>query len=74
VLDEKVMAAVDSPGSPGFDYRQLGDLLAALVASGRIAGADFAIYDPERDPGHAHARGIVDCVAHGLQPLSARKT
>ena len=73
VLDEKVMPAVDSPGSPGFDYRQLAELIAALVASGRIAGADFAIYDPERDPGHAHARGIVDCIADGLRPLSARK-
>ncbi len=73
VLDEKVMPAVDSPGSPGFDYRQLAELVAALVASGRIAGTDFAIYDPERDPGHAHARGIVDCIADGLRSLSARK-
>ena len=68
VLDEKVMPAVDSPGSPGFDYRQLSELMAALVSSGRIAGADFAIYDPERDPGHAHARGIVDCIAAGIRP------
>ena len=72
VLDEKVMPAVDSPGSPGFDFRQLGELMAALVASGRIAGADFAIYDPERDPGYTHARGIVDCIAAGLRsPLTA---
>lgn len=74
VLDEKVMPAVDSPGSPGFDYRQLAELVSALVASGRIAGADFAIYDPERDSGHAHARGIVDCIAEGLRPLSAGKS
>ena len=53
VLDEKVMPAVDSPGSPGFDYAQLADLVGRLAASGRIVGADFAIYDPERDPGHA---------------------
>ena len=67
VLDQKVMPAVDSPGSPGFDYEQLAQLLRLLVASGRIAGADFAIYDPERDPGHAHARGLVRCIAKGIK-------
>ena len=66
VLDEKVMNAVDSPGSPGFDYGELAGLVRTLVASGRIAGADFAIYDPDRDPGHAHARGIVECIAAGI--------
>ena len=67
VLDQKVMPAVDSPGSPGFDYEQLAQLMRLLVASGRIAGADFAIYDPERDPGHAHARGLVGCIAKGIK-------
>lgn len=66
VLDEKVMSAVDSPGSPGLDYEELAGLVRALVSSGRIVGADFAIYDPSRDPGHAHARGIVTCIAAGL--------
>ena len=66
VLDEKVMPAVDSPGSPGFDYEQLSDLIGRLAASGRIIGADFAIYDPERDPGHQHARDLVACIAGGI--------
>jgi arginase len=66
VLDATVMDAVDSPGSPGFDYGELAGLLRALIASGRIAGADFAIYDPERDPGHRHARGIVECIAAAM--------
>jgi len=67
VLDQKVMSAVDSPGSPGLDYEQLAQFLRLLIASGRIAGADFAIYDPERDPGHAHARGLVRCIAKGIK-------
>ena len=66
VLDEKVMPAVDSPGSPGFDYRQLAELIAVLVISGRIAGADFAIYDPELDRGHRHAPELVRCIADGI--------
>ena len=45
VLDEAVMPAVDSPGKPGFSFDELSRFIAALTASGRIAGADFAIYD-----------------------------
>jgi arginase len=71
VLDEKVMPAVDSPGSPGFDYEQLSALAGSLAASGRVAGMDFAIYDPERDPGHAHARDLVACIAASVCPRAA---
>jgi arginase len=71
VLDEKVMPAVDSPGSPGLDYGQLAALVGALAASGRVAGMDFAIYDPERDPGHAHAADLVACIAAGVSRRTA---
>ena len=71
VLDEKVMPAVDSPGSPGFDYGQLSALVGLLAASGRVAGMDFAIYDPERDPGHAHAPDLVACIAAGVRQRAA---
>jgi arginase len=71
VLDEKVMPAVDSPGSPGFDYGQLSALVGALAASGRVAGMDFAIYDPARDPGHAHAADLVACIAASVRPRAA---
>ena len=71
VLDEKVMPAVDSPGSPGFDYGQLSALVRLLAASGRVAGMDFAIYDPERDPGHAHAPDLVACIAASVRQRAA---
>jgi arginase len=67
VLDQKVMPAVDSPGSPGLNFEQLADLVNALCASGRIAGADFAIYDPERDSGLHYAQPIVQCIARGVR-------
>ena len=65
VLDQTVMPAVDSPGSPGLDYEQLASLIAALCGSGRIAGASFTIYDPgersprkiSRTPGGLHRAG-----------------
>jgi arginase len=71
VLDEKVMPAVDSPGSPGFDYGQLAALVGALAASGRVPGMNFSIYDPERDPDHAHAKDIVACIAASVRPRAA---
>lgn len=71
VLDEAVMPAVDSPGSPGFDYSQLSALVAALCASGRMAGVNFAIYDPERDPNRLHAKPLVQCIADGVRLSSA---
>jgi arginase len=63
VLDQGSLPAVDSPGTPGLDFEELESLLATLVMSGRIAGIDFAIYDPGLDPGHAHAKRIAQCIA-----------
>ena len=67
VLDQKVMNAVDSPGSPGFDYAQLAQLLRALIGSGRVIGLDVCIYDPDLDPGHRFAKPIADCLANALR-------
>jgi arginase family enzyme len=66
VLDEDVMPAVDSPGSPGFDYAQLSELIRTLCMSGRVVVADFAIYDPERDPRSRYAAPLVRCIAEAL--------
>jgi arginase len=67
VLDQSVMPAVDSPGSPGFTYAQLSQLMAALCASERFLGINFTIYDPERDKGTRYARPLVECIANGLR-------
>jgi len=70
VLDQSVMPAVDSPGSPGLDYLQLTELVDALCASGRIIGTNFTIYDPERDPEARYARPLVRCIADGVRGRS----
>jgi arginase len=67
VLDEKVMNAVDSPGSPGFDFAQLSALLRALIGSGRVLGLDVCIYDPDLDAGHRFAKPIVECLAGAVR-------
>lgn len=66
ILDESVMPAVDSPGSPGLNFEQLGAMLEAIVASGRIMGANFTIYDPELDPDRRYAGPIVACIARAV--------
>lgn len=63
VLDQDVMPAVDSPGSPGFDYGFLSRLLRGLVTQDRVLGLNVTIYDPELDPKGDYARGIVGCLA-----------
>ena len=70
VLDQSVMPAVDSPGSPGFSYAQLAGLVRVLCASGRIIGTNFTIYDPERDPEARYASPLVRCIADGVRGRS----
>ena len=67
VLDEKVMNAVDSPGTPGFDFTQLAMLLRTVIASGRVAGMTVCIYDPDLDPDHRFAKPIVECLAAAVR-------
>lgn len=67
VLDQAVMPAVDSPGTPGFHYAQLAGLVGALCASGRVVGTNFTIYDPDRDPQARYARPLVDCMADAVR-------
>ncbi len=58
VLDESIMPAVDSPGSPGLTFAQLRSLIAQLYRSEHLAGATIAIYDPARDPESRYAGPI----------------
>jgi arginase len=59
VLDQAVMPAVDSPGSPGIDEPDLIDLLRALVKQKLCAGMTVTIYDPDLDPQGECAARIV---------------
>jgi hypothetical protein len=40
--------------------------VAALRAFGRVAGVDFAIYDPELDEAR-HAPALVRCIAEAVR-------
>jgi arginase len=59
VLDPGVMPAVDSPEPDGLSLPELSDVLRVLLASGRSAGMDVTILDPDRDPDGSSARLLV---------------
>jgi arginase len=69
VLDQSVMPAVDSPGSPGFSYDELVFFISGLIETGRVAGADVAIYDPDLDPTGEYAAAIAQALNAAFAPL-----
>ena len=70
VLDQTVLPAVDSPGSPGLDFAQLAELLSRLLDSGRVIGLDVTIYDPELDPDGQYLPDIVDTLTNAMTALT----
>jgi arginase len=59
VLDQTVMPAVDSPGSPGIDPDQLRTILARLIAEDRCVGMSVTIFDPDLDADGSLASWLV---------------
>jgi arginase len=73
ILDQAVMPAVDSPGSPGLDHAGLAALLRGFLASPRCLGLTITIYDPDLDPDGTYARALVGMLADGLAPLTGSR-
>jgi arginase len=74
VLNETTMPAVDSPGTPGFDFDQLTQLVRGLVERLPVIGVSIASFDPDLDPSGAIAARAVDFLAAGLEPLGESRT
>jgi arginase len=66
VLDQAVLPAVDSPGTPGLTAAELRVLLRAMMSTHCVIGADFTIYDPDLDPHRRYPQMLVDCIAQGI--------
>ncbi|MET0757501.1 MAG: arginase family protein [Mycobacterium sp.] len=70
VLDPVVFAAQglpdveDEPG--GLTWRQLTDLVRAILETGACVGFSIAIYDPDQDPDRTDATNIVNFVRNAL--------
>ena len=59
VLDEAVMPAVDSPGSPGLDPNDVVMILRTLAVDSRCRGMTMTVFDPDLDPAGEHAALLV---------------
>lgn len=71
VLDQAVFAAVDSPGSPGLDFAQLGTLIHGVRRTCPVIGADVCVFDPEKDPDGRLARRLSSTLAEGFSGAGA---
>lgn len=67
VLDQTLMPAVDSPGSPGIDPDDLVVILSALAVDQHCIGMDMTIYDPDLDPTGDLARLLVSLLGRVLK-------
>lgn len=63
VLDQRIMPAVDSPGSPGLDVDEVVHVLGRCVAEPGCIGMTLTVFDPDLDPDGAYAAIIVDILS-----------
>jgi arginase len=63
VLDQTVMPAVDSPGSPGIDRLWLENIGAKLLQNPLCCGMTVSVFDPDLDPDGRYAALIVEMLA-----------
>jgi len=72
VLDQAVMPAVDSPGSPGIAPDDLVKILTPFVADHRCRGMTVTVFDPDLDPDGRFAAIIVGLMAQLPFPVRLR--
>ena len=63
VLDEEAFPATDYLMPGGISLAELDELLAPLFASDALIGASVACFNPEKDPGRACGRALVEALA-----------
>jgi len=71
VLDDAILPAVDYRQPGGLSPDELATILAAAMATGRVAGIEVTIYNPALDPdGTAGAAltGVLACGLRGAAP------
>jgi arginase len=68
VLGEDVFPATDYPMPDGLDLGQLIGLMRPLAASPALIGASVGCYNPEKDPGDACGRALVEALGAAFAP------
>ncbi|PHM65459.1 arginase [Xenorhabdus stockiae] len=60
VLDQSIMPAVDSPGSPGIELSWLKNIGAQLINNPLCCGMTVSVFDPDLDPDGYYAELIIE--------------
>jgi arginase len=60
VLDQDLFPATDYPMPGGASWEEVGALLTPLLGSPALIGASLACYNPDKDPGQACGRTLVE--------------
>jgi arginase len=66
VLHDTVMPAVDYRQPDGLFADELTTILAAAIATGRVAGVDVTIYNPALDPAATAGAALTEALTRGL--------
>jgi arginase len=67
VLDEVVFPATDYLMPDGMTWDELLGVLTPVTASPHLIGMSLACYNPEKDPGMASGRALVDALASAIR-------
>lgn len=65
-LDDAVMPAVDYRAPGGLSWEELRTTIEVALASGRVAGLEVTIYNPDLDPDGTAGRGLTDVLVAAL--------
>jgi arginase len=68
ILDEDVFPATDYLMPDGLDLAQLVELMRPLAASPTLIGVSIGCYNPEKDPGDACGRALVEALGRVFGP------
>lgn len=71
VLDQALMPAVDSPGSPGIAPDALLTILRAVRNGGGCCGMSVTVFDPDKDPDGSCATLLVTLLGQLFAPAQA---
>jgi arginase len=66
VLDDSIMPAVDYRRPGGLSAEELATILAAAMATRRVAGVEVTIYNPTLDPDGTAGAALARALARGL--------
>lgn len=67
VIDNQLNPAVDYPLVGGLDWHEVAEAIAAVRATGRMAGISVSIFNPRKDHDGRITMALTECLVQGLR-------